>query len=414
MTTHRPITNRWWVAVAVVFGVLAPSGVLAQTQEDFFNDDGLHDIRLRLSSRDWQTLKAHAFENTYYPADLQWRGIVVRNIGIRSRGLGTRNGIKPGLRVDINRYISNQEFLGLKAFVLDNAYTDASLVHESVTMKVFGRIGLVAPREAHARLFVNDEYVGAYVIVEAIDRTFVTRVFGAEEGDVEDGGTLYEYRWTRPYGFEYLGPALENYAVLFEPQTRETASMFSLFQPLEQLIRLVNESSSNLFESTVGQRLDLPAFVEYLAVQNFMADIDGFVGNWGMSNFFLYRFTDNTPARVIPWDADQAFAAPALATDYNFQTNVLTARVMEVPALHQLYADTLRQVAAIASLPDAGDPRGWLEREIDRQTLQIGAAVAADPVMPFSLEQVQAEIESMRNFSRVRSSVVLGQLDGQQ
>lgn len=400
------------VAGALLLCVVAVPAA-GQTLDDLFNDDQLQDVHLSLSSRDWQTLKAHAFEDTYYPADLRWRGIVVRNIGIRSRGFGTRNGIKPGLRLDFNRYIADQEFLGLKAIVLDNAYTDASLVRESVTMKVFSRVGLLAPREAHARLFINDEYAGVYVIVEPIDRTFVTRTFGAVEGDVEDGGALFEYRWNRPYGFEYLGSALEPYAVLFEPQTRETASMFSLFRPFEQLARAVNESTPDTFVAAVAPLLDLPAFVRYLAVQNFMADIDGFVGNWGMNNFFFYRFRGDSPARVIPWDADQTFSTASLPIDYNAQTNALTQQVMAVPALRQMYLDTLREIAANAAAPVDGDSRGWLEREIDRQTTQITAALAADPVLPFSIEQVQAEIEAMRDFSRERSSAVIRALDAQ-
>ena len=278
-------------------------------------------------------------------------------------------------------------------------------------MKLFLRLGLVAPREAHARLFINDEYAGAYVVVEPIDRTFVTRTFGDAEGDVEDGGALFEYRWTRSCGFEYLGSALEPYAALFEPQTRETASMFSLFRPFEQLARAIHDSTPDAFATAVAPLLDLPAFVRYLAVQNFMADIDGFVGNWGMNNFLFYRFSDGARARVIPWDADQTFTAASLPIDYNADTNALTRQVMAVPTLRQIYLDALREIAAIAAAPVEGDSRGWLEREVDRQTTQIAAAVAADPVLPFSSEQVQAEIEAMRNFSRERSLVVIRALN---
>jgi nitrogen-specific signal transduction histidine kinase len=55
------------------------------------------------------------------------------------------------------------------AVILDNAYSDSTLIRETVTMKMFGRMNVPAPREAHARLFVNNEYVGAYVIVDVTD-----------------------------------------------------------------------------------------------------------------------------------------------------------------------------------------------------------------------------------------------------
>ena len=62
----------------------------------------------------------------------------------------TRNGITPGLRLDINRYLANQEFLGLKAFSLDNMFSDSTLVREPATMKMFERMQLPASRESHA------------------------------------------------------------------------------------------------------------------------------------------------------------------------------------------------------------------------------------------------------------------------
>src|SRR6266545_907623 len=109
------------VMPAIILWGLASAVAHAQLQEDFFNDTTLQEVRLVVNSRDWQTLKALADENTYYPADMTWKGVTIRNIGIRSRGSGTRNGIKPGLRVDFNRYLTNQEFVGLKAVILDNA-----------------------------------------------------------------------------------------------------------------------------------------------------------------------------------------------------------------------------------------------------------------------------------------------------
>ena len=374
----------------------------AQTEQDFFNDAALQDVRLTMSARDWDALKARVYEDTYYPADLRWRGVTVRNVGIRSRGFGSRLAGKPGLRIDINRYLSGQDFLGLKAFVLDNAATDPSLVRESLAMKLFSRMNVPAPREAHARLFVNDEYAGAYVIVESLDRAFVSHMFGTEEGDVERGGMLFEYQWRRPYGFEYLGPSLESYAEIFSPETHETDAMVRLYGPFEDMIRTFNESRDDRFADEAGRVLDLPAFITFLAVQSFVAEADGFVGDWGMNNFYVYRFRRSAPAVLIPWDADHAFSAFDLDVDHNMPTNVLTRRIMAAPELRQIYLDALLRVADVAARADANDPRGWLERELARQASQIAPAVAADPVLPFSYEQFAAEIESLRQFARGR------------
>ena len=48
------------------------SNAWAQTQDGFFNDETVQEVRLAISSRYWQTLKQNADENTFYPADLTW------------------------------------------------------------------------------------------------------------------------------------------------------------------------------------------------------------------------------------------------------------------------------------------------------------------------------------------------------
>ena len=384
-------------------GAAAPAA--AQTQDDLFNDSELHDVMLTVSDRDWSELKAHPEQNTNYPADLRWRGVTVRNIGIRSRGTSTRNGVKPGLRLDMNRYV-DQTFLGLRLLVLDNSYTDPSMMREPLAMKVFARAGLPATREAHARLFVNNEFAGVYVIVEPIDRTYVTRVFGAVEGNAESGGYLYEYNWVREWGFEYLGPALEAYFELFDPKTRETDAVSRLYQPLESLARAVNETPADQFEQTVGALIDLPELMKYLAVQRASGEIDGFIGNWNMSNFYLYRFSDGRPAVLLPWDADHSLWALDDPIDYRIETNVLVARAMAVPGLRRLYLETLFATARQMTEEATADGRGWLEREVDRLAAKITPAVTADPVAPFTFAEFEGSVRGLRGFLRTRPPYV--------
>src|SRR3954467_396181 len=100
----------------------------------FFNDTVVHDVRLTVNTKDWTSLKVHFLENTYYPADLRWQDQVVRGVGIRSRGTGSRSDVKPGLRVDFDRYAADQKFLGLKSFIFRNQTQDASNLRERLSM----------------------------------------------------------------------------------------------------------------------------------------------------------------------------------------------------------------------------------------------------------------------------------------
>jgi len=395
------------ILATALMAAAAHVALLAQSQTMLFADtEALQEIRLTVSQRDWQTLTDNFQLDTYYPADFAWRGVKVRNVGIRSRGNTTRNGIKPGLRIDFNRYLSEQEFLGLKAIALDNVYSDASLVRESTTMKVFSKLGLAAPRESHARVYLNNEYLGVYVIVETPDRPFVSNVFGAAEANIESGGYLYEYNWTRPYGFEFLGTGLEAYAELFRPETRETDSMTSLYGPIRDLVAAINDAPDDRFVEEVGKYVDLPQFMKYLAVENFLAEEDGLVGEWGLHNFYLYRFRDDRPSQLIPWDKDKTFSSTDHLIDYHIDTDVLFKRAMTLPELSQIYYDTLLAASAIAEEPGSDDPRGWLERELDREIGRIRSAVAEDRNYPFSPEDFEADTEFLRQFSRTRMPFV--------
>src|SRR5499427_10579700 len=129
-----------------------PAPAAADPADRFFDDTVVHEIKLACNTRDWESLKQHYLDDTYYICDFRWNDQVVRNIGIRSRGTGSRSGVKPGLRVDFDRYSTEQKFLGrLKSFVLRNNTQDASGMHERISMLFFRRLGAPAPREAHTR-----------------------------------------------------------------------------------------------------------------------------------------------------------------------------------------------------------------------------------------------------------------------
>ena len=158
------------------------STVAAQTSDDLFAPHVLNDVELQVNARDLAALREHWTENTYYPADMTWRGQRIRNVAIRSRGTGSRNPVKLGLRIDFNRYVTGRQFLGLDALVLDNFWQDPSMLRERTAMALFTRLGVPAPREAFCRLFINGVYQGVYALVEPIEEPFLQRTLGDSDG----------------------------------------------------------------------------------------------------------------------------------------------------------------------------------------------------------------------------------------
>ena len=387
-------------AVVLASVVLSASPARAQTSDDFFNPEVLQRVELWLNEADWAKLKANFQENTYYPADMTWNGQTVRNVGIRSRGLGSRSSTKPGLRVDFDRYSSGQQFLGLKSFVLDNLTQDHSGIKETAAMRFFTRLGIPAPRETHTRLFVNGSYAGLYALVESVDKTMMGRVFGSIGDDVQNDGYLFEYNYVigSPWRFTYEGPALTPYKARFDIKTNESHAESVIWGPIEELVRLVNDTPSASFDQAISARLDLPAFVRYIAAQNFIAQNDGFNGYDGMNNFYFYRLEDSSRHTFIAWDEDNAF----LATDFSITTrldeNVLTRKTLELTDYRSQYFSVLSEAASSAA--------GWLRIEMQRQFDLISQAMQEDTQKPYSNADFAAERDRLLTFPDARVTFV--------
>lgn len=392
---------------SVVIGCLLACGVLlavparagAQTAADLFNDQVLQDVRLLMNSRDLALMRANYQLNTYYPADLVWRGLRIRNVGVRTRGTGSRNPVKMGLRLDFNRYSKNQKFVGLTSLVLDNEWQDASLIREVLAMSIYRRMGLPAPRESFAKVYINNEYQGVYALVEPVDTLFTARTLN------DSTGYLYEYRYVMPFYTEYLGDDLAPYKLMFQPQSHELEGDSALYGPIRDMFREINEPDDAVWRERVEDRLDLAQFMTHAAVQAFLAENDGLLGYAGLNNFYLYRPAGKNTHRILPWDEDFAFS---FITSSLFrrgeQPVLLFERAFAQPDLRTLFLDVAE------SLAHSVTETGWLSEEIERLVALIGPAVVVDTRKQFSNEAFFAEIDFLREFAATRTGYVLNEI----
>jgi spore coat protein CotH len=410
---------KYGVRLMVVLALLcAARTAAAQGQDDFFDDSTVHELRLTLNSKDWSALKQNFKENIYYPTALQWRGVNVSNVGIRSRGLGSRSGTKPGLRVDMDRYNANQTFVGLKSFVLDNLVQDPSMLRERLAMAFFRRLGLPAPREAHARLFVNGTYVGLYAIVETIDKGFLGRSFGEDgHGGTENDGYLFEYDYTREYRFENLGSNYDDYKI-FEPKTHENDAASKIWGPIVDMVKAINDTPDAIFERELSTYLDLTKFVNHIAIESFLAEDDGILGYAGLNNFYFYRFEDSKRSQFLAWDKDNTFHSLDADITKGVNENVLARRTLAQPQYRNRFFQQLIDAANAAMEPDgegqgnSNKGPGWLEREVARMSAQIRSAGQADNLKPFSNNEFNSSMNDLLIFARERADLVKQQVGG--
>jgi spore coat protein CotH len=380
----------------VAFCLCGGRQLVAQSQVDSLLDgSSLQDLWVHVNARDWEDLHTHFQDNTYYPADVEWQGTRVRNAAIRVRGVASRNGHKPSFRLDFNRYVTGQTFFGLDALTLDSSWQDPSMITNRLSMALFRRLGIPAPRVAHVRLFAGAgrEYVGVYAVTEEVVPSFLRTNVG------EDNGYLYEFNHLAndTWGFQDLGPRLGSYVPRFSPKTHDTESVAQLYMPIRDLVERINDAPQSDLESRLSGYLDLDTFILELAIQNFVMQTDGLVGGVGTNNFYLYRFAGKNLSLLIPWDQGNAFGwFDDVPPWWNMDANVLASKIWNEPKYRARYLAALLRVADVVSADD------WLLGEAQRDYQQIREAVYADAFAPYPLSQFEQMHASIQQFIRAR------------
>jgi spore coat protein CotH len=330
-----------------------------------FDQGMLHDVRLELAARDWDTLRANYASNAYYRAritiDGQDAGV---EVGLRSRGKGTRNSRKPGLRVDFNRYVERGSFGGYNSLVLENMYGDLSFLHERLAFTVFRAVGLPAPQDAYARVSVNGQYWGLYGLVESVDRHLLQARLG------ENDGTLFEYQTEYAYDLSYRGPNAAAYVPFpFEPENEATADAAALIE----FTRTISQAADAEFVAQVSAFIDPREALRYYAVEVAVAEADGLTGGLGVNNFYLYQRRGQRRFVFIPWDRDFAFARPDHAVYHGLERNRLLRRLLQDGALRSFYEAELRRIVHEYVTP------AFLLPRLEQAYAQIRSAVLDDP-----------------------------------
>jgi spore coat protein CotH len=361
------------LALACVFLLLAAVPALADPVDDLFDPSRVHDVRIAMAAADWSQLRATYLLNANYDATLTFDGETIANSSIRSRGSGTRNGVKPGLRVDFSKKVKTQTFRGFKSIVLDNMYNDPSFLREQLAFAVFEEVGIRVPREVFARLTVNGEYWGLYAIVEPVDKIFVTRHVDGGEGN------LFEYNVpplppTGPIqAWDFAlsrGETIDGYVPSpFEPKTNEDSLDGT---GLLAFLRTITSTPDATFAGEISQFIDPHELVTYYAVETATAEVDGLTSYFGVNNFYLYQRQGTQQFLFIPWDHDFNFTGPDHLVYFGAERNRLIQRLVSDRELREFYRTTLQSIAAqyVNS--------GWMGPRIDAMVAQIRDNVLAD------------------------------------
>ncbi len=269
--------------------------------DEIFDPSVILDLDLTMARAEWADLRDNPYAETWHTADFTWGSEIVESVGLRAFGAGSLIPGKPSIKISFDHFVPGQAWRGLEQIKLDNSSQDAGFMNELIGTAILRRSGVPAARTGWARVRVNEEPVGFFVLFEPIDDVFLRRWFN------DDGGNLYGT--ADGHHAQGLNP-IANGGPLdwYVPQTKAESDGSDLLTVMD----VVANGSDDAFLAAV----DVDEFTRMSVTRSIFGGIDTFSADG--NNFYLYNLDGYWS--IIAWDLDADlgypyYFSPALTVD---------------------------------------------------------------------------------------------------
>jgi hypothetical protein len=178
---------------------------------------------------------------------------------------------------------------------------DPSQMHERLGYWLFGEMGVPSPRSVHAKLIINNEFVGLFALTEQVDSRFVKYNFD------DNDGNLYKEVW--PLSTDEIPYPDQDYINALKTNENQNPSI----NLIKQFGLDIAETDSNTAQNIVEQYMDIDKIISYIVVDRTIRHDDG-PFHWYCNfndcsnhNYYWYEEPNNQKLHLIPWDLNNAF-----------------------------------------------------------------------------------------------------------
>jgi spore coat protein CotH len=345
--------------------------ILDARYDDVFPDDRVQTVRITMADADWQAMQRDLVGKVFYRADISIDGEVMHDVAVRTKGSSSLMGalshpvFRAGIKVDFNFFNAECAYHGVNKMVYNNGYADPTLMKDFLGCELMALMGIPAPRACFVDLWINEEHIGVYTQVEAVDLNFLVQNF-------HDGyNNLYkpEVRagvldWTEADALAEAASATEASTTTTEPiyhvgggdlaliidrlgddagwipgmngagqTTTTTAPAASGFGGMQRLFNydvdyltsvglrtnedyadhsrlyalldVLNSDPAQVSADDLEKVLDVDEVLRFLAASVVLVHLDNYIGMG--HNYYLYE--DGGRFSLIPWDLNMSFGA---------------------------------------------------------------------------------------------------------
>ena len=277
--------------------------------ESLFTRTEAVEIRLQLPKEEWETLLGNAQDEEYTPADVTIQGDFIGNVGLRFKGsygslygcFDSENNLicdKLSMKIKFNEYEEEQRYLGLKRINLHSLHHDDTKMRDCLAYDLFRDADIVSPRCSWAKVYVNDELLGLYGLVEQIDGRFTDSRFSMGDGN------LYKELWPDRNNTLYFSEHLK---------TNEDVQDHAAFSAFAKEMIAANDDT---LPDILAQWMDMDYVQRYMAADFALANWDGITtfycgATWPCvnHNFFIYQEQERPFFWLLPWDLEATFVS---------------------------------------------------------------------------------------------------------
>lgn len=204
MSTNKYINIFAAVLMAVVVVITAVFTVFSKDEQfieafsysaecsyaDLFRSYEVMEIEISIAEEEFEAMLENPTAEEYKQCDVTINGETYANVAIRTKGntslsqVASSDSDRYSFKVEFDHYDSGQSLEGLDKLVLNNLFCDATYIKEYIAYDIFNYIGVACPYYSFAHITINGEEWGLYLALEAMEDSFVERVYSTSEGEL--------------------------------------------------------------------------------------------------------------------------------------------------------------------------------------------------------------------------------------
>src|SRR5688572_23751794 len=319
---EHPMLRVALVLVGVpVLALLSAKPIGAQEWPEIFDPLVLHTLHLEIANADWQTIQNDETFDIEVPAMLSLDGEPPIQVAIRRKSADALDNApgysKVSYKIDINEYVSGQNWHGLRAVSLDNG-DDENVVYEGLAWYLH-RVasgpegyGYDAGMASWIRLIINGVDTGVYVSAEQRDKRFLQN----RGMWIDDETWLYEVEDINGFELDEGGPGDSPlvqslcYAPFGSPSTCPTPDPATLAAVVPPLI-------------------NMRGLLALAAVDSFCSNPDAIFSH--AKNFFFADYLSGQRRLHFPWDLDSSLSGGSVNHDVYASQSPYSQILLGVP-----------------------------------------------------------------------------------